>query len=121
MKGKYGYYSYSSGRSYNIIRRRRAIRNIIVITCLMILMIAIVGFLSTKVSIGVTEGSKIDIAVSKLKDAVKTYNENKIIENDDITHGCVDGRKIIIIEGVTYYAGNVDTWGDVKTIKCEGE
>ena len=32
---------------------------------------------------------------------------------------CVDGRKVVIVNGTTYYAGKVDTWGDVETIMCD--
>ena len=33
---------------------------------------------------------------------------------------CFEGKKAIEIDGKIYYIGNIDTWGDIKSIDCEG-
>jgi len=31
---------------------------------------------------------------------------------------CFEGRQVIEISGKMYHIGNIDTWGDIKSIEC---
>jgi len=57
--------------------------------------------------------------IKRTANDVQKYRENKPVKIEDVTPGCVDGKRIIIVNGETYYAGTVNTWGDVETIKCK--
>ena len=39
--------------------------------------------------------------------------------NENIIMKCISGKKAIIVNGEIYYAGDLDTWGDVKGVDCE--
>jgi len=39
--------------------------------------------------------------------------------NENIIMKCISGKKAIIVNGVIYYAGTLDTWGDIKGVDCE--
>jgi hypothetical protein len=77
------YYSYSGNDSYYKIRKRRAIRNIVVITIIMALLLVGVVFLAKQVASEVEE--KRDVVVSKFKEAVQEYRDNNSVTNKDIT------------------------------------
>ncbi len=116
LKSRSGFYSYSNDLSYARIRRR-AIKNLMV---LFIGIFGIVGLVMLFMDAADEVREKRDEVVSNLKIAVNNYRENNQLKNNDvISPQCINGRMVIIINGVTYYAGTVDTWGDVKGGTCE--
>ena len=94
-------------------------RNIIILIILMIIIVAGLGYLSSKASDEIRD--KKDIAMSKFKNAVTEYNakqKNVPLKTDIITK-CINGKKAIIVNGIFYYVGDIDTWGDIKGVDCE--
>lgn len=94
-------------------RRRKAIRNIIVLSCFIIIFPIVVFFMRDSIE---TSKDKTLEAFDDFKEAVQT---RQVINSNDSYETCIDGKKVVIVNGTTYYAGDVDTWGDVTTIECE--
>lgn len=90
-------------------RRKKAKWSLIFITIFIIIVICIISFLG-----GVINNN------SKVNSSKHTKKETKSnIKYMDPYETCVDGKKVVIIKGVYYYAGTVDSWDDIKVIKCE--
>lgn len=110
---KDNYYS-TVDNDYRMKRRRnKAIINICVITFVLICILIGCGFMANSYD---ESQNKTTEAFSKLGEAIN-YKKENVLKNSYET--CVDGRKVVIINGTTYYAGKVDTWGDVETIMCD--
>jgi len=101
--------------NYDRWRKRRAWRNIIIIIIIMILTVWLFGYLS---ELNVNSKQKTEDLKQKFSTAVKTYNEKNIPLKTDIITKCISGKKAIIVNGEIYYAGDPDTWGDIKGIDC---
>lgn len=111
---KFDYFSYTNSLSYARIRRRRAIRNIIIIGMCMILIVIITSILATRNAEMMNNKENI---IANFKKSVVEYKETKL--KDTNTPQCINGRMVIIINGVTYYAGSINSWGDVIGGECE--
>ena len=87
-----------------------------------ILIICLV-FIFTNITIN--NKQKTEIALEEFRDAVKVVRVEKeknlkiIHLGSDIISTCVNGKKVIIVNGIIYYSGTVDTWGDIKGVDCE--
>jgi flagellar basal body-associated protein FliL len=109
-KRNYGYLRTEEEDNYDMKRRKSGLINVIIITC-------VIGFLMIVMTIiASTNKDKTKKAFVKLAAAVQAKQED-LLENSHET--CVNGMKVVIVNGITYYAGTVDTWGDVTTIMCE--
>jgi flagellar basal body-associated protein FliL len=106
-KRNYGYLRTEEEDNYDMKRRKSSLINVIIITC-------VIGFLMIVMTIiASTNKDKTKKAFVKLAAAVQA--KQKTVSNET----CVNGMKVVIVNGITYYAGTVDTWGDVTTIMCE--
>jgi len=116
--------------NYDRWRRRKAWRNIIVIIIVMILIVWLFGYLS---ELNVNSKEKTKESFIKLSIAIK---EKKLLTkreeldllkkggrviplNENIIMKCISGKKAIIVNDEIYYAGDLDTWGDIKGVDCE--
>jgi len=111
-------------------RKRRAWRNIFIIIIFMIFTVALFGYLS---ELNVNSKKKTKESFIKLSVAIKdkkllTKREEldllkkggRVIPlNENIIMKCISGKKAIIVNGEIYYAGDLDTWGDIKGVDCE--
>ncbi len=58
---------------------------------------------------------------SLIKEFKQESNTDEIITTKSVLSDieCLDGKKIIHINGKVYHIGEIDTWGDIKSIDCE--
>jgi len=100
-------------------RRKRAIRNII------FLIIILIGVMVILINLTIEETISKEKAIDEFRDAMKVVrvereNKQKVIPlNSDAISMCVGGKKVIIINGIIYYEGTVNTWDDIEGVNCE--
>jgi hypothetical protein len=116
------YESFRNDNEYLKWRRRKAIHNIIIIVVMFFIIATAVYF----TAIGIKQHNiSLDETIKEFSDAVKVHELKKkelskiIPLNSDIINTCVNGKKVIIVNGKIYYHGTVDTWGDIKGVDCE--
>ena len=97
-------------------RKKKAWRNIIIIILLMILFVS--SFIILYVFIDASK-KKTKIKIEEFGEVVKEYREKNVPLKTDIITKCINGKKAIIVNGTFYYAGDIDTWGDIKGVDCE--
>jgi len=96
------------------MEKKKARLNIIIIFIILIMVYFCVGSFLVNKSKDETADLK-----QKFSIAVKTYNEKNIPLKTDIINKCISGKKAIIVNGIIYYAGDINTWGDIKGVNCE--
>jgi len=105
---------FDSQKYWMLKRRKAAYRNIIIITIFMIIFIV---YFSINYIIG--NESKIKIKIQEYGELIQENNQKNIPLKTDIIISCINGKKVIIVNEETYYAGDIDTWGDIKGVNCE--
>jgi len=119
---------------YWLIKRKKAAwRNIIIIISIMIIIMIYFGVGTFLVNKSKTKTKE---RMVELGEVVKSLQEKKLLTkreeldllkkggrviplNENIIMKCISGKKAIIVNGEIYYAGDLDTWGDIKGVDCE--
>jgi len=57
--------------------------------------------------------------IKEFKQEVEPEVRIKTITVDRSGVKCINGKKAIEIDNKIYYIGNIDTWGDIKSIDCK--
>jgi len=96
-------------------RKKKAWRNIIII---IICMLAFAGFFCLSISLDDSR-NKTKEKIAEFGEVVREHRNKNIPLKTNILSKCINGKKAIIVNEIIYYAGDVDTWGDIKGVDCE--
>jgi len=82
------------------------------------LILSVVFNFMEKEKIAQKTGSLIKEFKDEVNPEIKVITKTKIIDKSGVQ--CLEGKKVITIDGVTYYLGTVkNTWGDLTPVECE--
>jgi uncharacterized membrane protein YvbJ len=109
-------YSNNNRMTYARLKRRQYIRNISFIIISFIIIVVVIGVLGVRNAKMMNNRETI---ISNFKNSIVEYKERKSTIKNTTTPQCINGRMVIIIDGVTYYAGTINTWGDVIGGTCK--
>ncbi len=103
------------------VRRVKALINLIVFGLIFFGVAFAVSQFITK------ENETKEKVMDEFRDAMKVVkvereNKPKVIPlNSNIISTCVSGKKVIIVNGIIYYHGTIDSWGDIQGVNCENK